>query len=532
MGTEACPKPNHCSLTRTRKSKLREQNDPQPDLGVQYAGSKISRDILDAENDDGPFDQRSDQDELGNEEFADPEDDLGGQVMDKDDEIDSDEAFVSGDEQNFEGYIFRGSKQTISNHEEARFQDGDVDDLDRGIENEDKDSSAASFEDLASGSDRHKDDTFNQMEDDDEEQSVGSDSDDSSNSDESDEPKADDRAALRKMMAEEQKSVAASFSKALKADIEKGRAIKKQRTTFDTLLNTRIKLQKALIATNSMTAVASTPPDHTESILAAETAALNLWNTLSSLRSSLQIPISKKRPFSATSSSTSSDLWTHMKAQEDSFIPSRRANLTKWSQKTNPATALPRANRFSQTPTQQPLTTILDQHLSGPNREKLLYKTKIPRSCAPLQASSRTPHDPSIYDDADFYTLLLRDLVDQRMADPSTSTSTQNTQPLTATNGLATLPPLPSQRDLKVRKQVDTKASKGRKMRYTVHEKLQNFMAPDDRGRWGERQRNELFASLLGRRVGLGEDEGGDGIGDGIGDEVGEGNEGGLRLFG
>jgi len=79
---------------------------------------------------------------------------------------------------------------------------------------------------------------------------------------------------------------------------------------------------------------------------------------------------------------------------------------------------------------------------------------------------------------------------------------------------------------------VDTKASKGRKMRYTVHEKLQNFMAPDDRGRWGERQRNELFASLLGRRVGLGEDEGGDGIGDGIGDEVGEGNEGGLRLFG
>jgi len=36
----------------------------------------------------------------------------------------------------------------------------------------------------------------------------------------------------------------------------------------------------------------------------------------------------------------------------------------------------------------------------------------------------------------------------------------------------------------------------------------------------------------LGRRVGLGEDECGDGIGDGIGDEVGEGNEGGLRLFG
>ena len=93
-------------------------------------------------------------------------------------------------------------------------------------------------------------------------------------------------------------------------------------------------------------------------------------------------------------------------------------------------------------------------------------------------------------------------------------------------------------RDFKVKKVVDTKASKGRKMRYTVHEKLQNFMAAEDRGGWGGRQRGELFASLLGRRVALGEDEdGGVGSGeeemdvdvdvDGGGDE-----EGGLRLFG
>ena len=32
----------------------------------------------------------------------------------------------------------------------------------------------------------------------------------------------------------------------------------------------------------------------------------------------------------------------------------------------------------------------------------------------------------------------------------------------------------------KVKKQVDTRASKGRKLRYHVHEKLQNFMTPDD----------------------------------------------------
>ena len=67
-------------------------------------------------------------------------------------------------------------------------------------------------------------------------------------------------------------------------------------------------------------------------------------------------------------------------------------------------------------------------------------------------------------------------------------------------------------------------------MRYTVHEKLQNFMAPDDRGSWGERQREELFAGLLGRRIRL--DEGVEREADNEGDE-GEGDEmEGLRLFG
>lgn len=104
-----------------------------------------------------------------------------------------------------------------------------------------------------------------------------------------------------------------------------------------------------------------------------------------------------------------------------------------------------------------------------------------------------------------------------------------------STNMTAGLPALPNRRELKVKKPVDTKASKGRKMRYTMHEKLQNFMAPDDRGTWGERQRDELFGGLLGRKVKLGEDEEGvDGEdGDGEGSEMdGEVEVEGLRLFG
>lgn len=46
---------------------------------------------------------------------------------------------------------------------------------------------------------------------------------------------------------------------------------------------------------------------------------------------------------------------------------------------------------------------------------------------------------------------------------------------------------------------VDPKASKGRKIRYHVHEKLVSFMVPIPTDLWAEEQKDELFASLLGR---------------------------------
>ena len=62
-------------------------------------------------------------------------------------------------------------------------------------------------------------------------------------------------------------------------------------------------------------------------------------------------------------------------------------------------------------------------------------------------------------------------------------------------------------REAKTKRHVDTRASKDRKMRYTVQEKLQNFMVPEDRGMWGKRQTDELFGSLLGAQMRLDEAE-------------------------
>ena len=80
---------------------------------------------------------------------------------------------------------------------------------------------------------------------------------------------------------------------------------------------------------------------------------------------------------------------------------------------------------------------------------------------------------------------------------------------------------------------VDTKASKGRRLRYTVHEKLQDFMAPVSErhlGWWEDRQANEFFGSLLGRRTEVVVDEEEDGE-DGEGMDVDVGDDG-LRVFG
>ncbi|KAF2641015.1 TRAUB-domain-containing protein [Massarina eburnea CBS 473.64] len=307
--------------------------------------------------------------------------------------------------------------------------------------------------------------------------------------------KLDGDATVRDMM-KDTKSLATNLAAAAQTDVAKGNAIKTQRKAFDTLLNTRIRLQKALISTNSMVAEAhqdETAPE--ASIEAAETAALNLLNNITDLRASLdEARTGNKRKRSAFTSSTPvSNIWDSISLSESGNVKHRKITLEKWSAKTRGVstnTAKGQLNNGAQ----QSLTDVLDSQLS--NSAHLIARTQTPRSCAPLQsASSKPASDARIYDDADFYGLLLKELLEQRSAD-------------LATNGTAEFvvqAPWQVARDAKTRKVVDTKASKGRRLRYTVHEKLQNFMAPEERGQWGERQRDELFSSLFGQRLGLGE---------------------------
>jgi protein AATF/BFR2 len=416
----------------------------------------------------------------------------------------------------------------------------DIDELHTDEESEEDVSAAEQFDDdneeeeeqdveaSEEGSDDEMEDEMDEEEGEDEESSEDGDEEDG---DESMRP-ANDRASLRKMMASESANVLATLTSAAIADAAKGQAVKQQRSTFDQLLNTRIRLQRALVSTNSVEPeqlkdARENEPEQKEAVYLAEEAALKLWNSLNSLRTSLAPSAPKGKPTIAKRKTRTDVLWAEMQKRDSEVLANRNATLEKWSQKVRGIDALPTSHKLnnSSASARQSITAVLNGSLRA-DEERLVARTKVARSCAPLQAAAAAAAKKSgsgpkaeveIFDDADFYQLLLKELVDSRMdAHAGVISNSQSA----AGTALAVAP----MREAKTRKAVDTKASKGRKMRYTVHEKLQNFMAPHDLGDWGERQRDELFGSLLGARRGLGENA--------SDDEEDQANDGGLRLFG
>lgn len=94
-----------------------------------------------------------------------------------------------------------------------------------------------------------------------------------------------------------------------------------------------------------------------------------------------------------------------------------------------------------------------------------------------------------IYDDTDFYHTQLRELIEYKTN--STGNANEMSKQFTELQKLRK----------KMKKTVDTRASKGRKIRYVVHNKLVSFMAPNNTANWDDEQKNELFKSLFGAQT-------------------------------
>ncbi|KAF6809919.1 TRAUB domain-containing protein [Colletotrichum sojae] len=520
------------------KSKLREKEGIS--LGPQYRGTRVSRDALNDSSDDGSdvFEDAQEQFDSNDEEFDDPETaDLAADEAnagDEDFEIESDNAFGESDEEKLGKLVFRGSSlhkdkkggrgkrptaaDFISDEEEEHSM-GEQDGEGTGLDSE--------------GSDGSDDEMMDSLEASEDEEEGEGDSDDESaddldpDSDASDDSgaksrgkpsnKADARAEQRKLMNEGQKALAETISAAAQQDAKKGVAVREQRKTFDGLLNIRIRLQKAIVATNSFSAVDDDEEQSSEPYEAAEEAALKLLNTLDSFRASL-LPAElaqagQKRKHREVDASTSNEaIWEGIEEAEQRALMYRKKVLETWSNKTRSATVEVKSRNLVSTG--QSIVDSLEEQLL--NADRLVKRTRTPRSCAPAQVAKKVNEDPEIYDDADFYQLMLKELVEQRTADNGSTGATA--QPTVRWAAM---------KEAKTKKHVDRRASKGRKMRFNVHEKLQNFMAPEDRRDWEQEAIDRLFGTLFGQKMELSEQASDDEMEDGDVDA----EEAGLRLF-
>ncbi|XP_043095300.1 protein AATF isoform X1 [Puntigrus tetrazona] len=356
---------------------------------------------------------------------------------------------------------------------------------------------------------------------------------------------------------EEEETALRTFSKEkVDEEVEKGKAVKNQLALWDQMLERRIKMQKALVTANQLPQPQTFPEfksrggaEYAEALKTSHKALKALQRSLLELQDLLlfQNPetraISEGKTWGASGSAkddeeinSEDDMETGDDGQEEeqeavrngppkrklemaeypdfmakrsaAFLPYRDATLQKWYDKTRLATGKSKKGfgAFDRN-----ILTQVEQVLT--DKERLVRRTQTRRSeyrvlgkpepITPEIDSSITEGeaaelalkanmhlkdvDEEIFDDDDFYHQLLRELIERK-----TSATDPNDQVAMGKQWLA-IQKLRS----KIKKKVDTKASKGRKIRFHIHSKLMNFMAPIDHSRMSDDARSELYRSLF-----------------------------------
>lgn len=454
-------KTNH--YVKVLKSKLRRDNDSVA-LGGKYTGNVADRSSLYGDN-------------AGNGPVSDSEEDEEDQI----EEDDSDES------------------------EDGELENGGDEDDDEEIDDEE----ISNQEDLLDDSDASEESDA----------SIRSTNDDA------------ERSKLKAMMSKERDHIVSRMSQTSSNDSLKGYAILQQHSLFDSILDIRLKVQKALSNSNMLPADQETlaagklATKKTPALLDNAIAkGYDLLDSILALRASLadKDGISTKK-LAYTPKKRSLDDYLEVSQQHDAVLNGYRASvLTKWSSKIQNSSGSSAINSgkfkaINQLAEQQVQNNVADmarlvkktklnrrlikplgyeyskaQAAAEEDEEEAEENPDIPKDHQSKNEASELAELDQIFDDEDFYRVLLNDLVDKKI---------QSSNP---TTGL-TIALRGAQQAHKLKKNVDTKASKGRKLRYHVQEPIANFDAPRPNLKWNDDQIDEFFASLLGQKVNMNE---------------------------
>ena len=102
----------------------------------------------------------------------------------------------------------------------------------------------------------------------------------------------------------------------------------------------------------------------------------------------------------------------------------RLNTLEKWSGRLHAINRQGGLSKLTNKAHEPTITDVFNDHLA--NMDHLVRRTKVPRPCPPVQAKMGIEQSMDIYDDADFYQLQLKELVNQRMIDSTTLALTPN----------------------------------------------------------------------------------------------------------
>jgi protein AATF/BFR2 len=160
-------------------------------------------------------------------------------------------------------------------------------------------------------------------------------------------------------------------------------------------------------------------------------------------------------------------LWEDIVAQQDSSKSRQDDVIQQWSERIKLASGALSHRKFKAVN-----TSILSQiERIWNDRARLVKRTQQVRGKPykifgkPMMAAT-TEMDEEIFDDTDFYQQLLKEIIESK-AGPDEDHFSQAQQWLAL-----------KQLQAKHKKLYPTKTTKGRQMRYTIHEKLVNFMLP------------------------------------------------------
>ncbi|KAG4990986.1 hypothetical protein JHK82_024465 [Glycine max] len=272
-------------------------------------------------------------------------------------------------------------------------------------------------------------------------------------------------------------------------DLHKGQAVKSQKALWYKILELRFLLQKPFSSSNSL------PQESIKSLFCEtdETVRVAYSDLLTSSKETLdsilelQEALFAKNPSitqaTVGSEGLSKDLevsehlednldqeWSQISQMHKSIASFRDKSINKWQRMTQVTTGAAaikgKFHAFN-----QDISNQVAAYMRDPNR--MINQMRLRRSAVNIfgsvpevddkhkEAETRTDGDPELLDDSEFYQQLLKEFFET--VDPSSSEK--------AFYALKRMQP-------KKRKIVDRRASKSRKIRYNVHEKIVNFMAP------------------------------------------------------